>query len=58
MSNYYVCQVKHLCLVCQTNVFHPAFMYHANDASYVVRFQSGLARLPKAFARTNTSSYD
>lgn len=36
----------------------PAFMYHANDASYVVRFQSGLARLPKAFARTNTSSYD
>ena len=22
MSNYYVCQVKHLCLVCQTNVFH------------------------------------
>lgn len=24
MSNYYVCQVKHLCLVCQTNVFHPS----------------------------------
>ena len=41
MSNYYVCQVKHLCLVCQTNVFHPS---HGCICRGKVRTTGGTAR--------------